>query len=114
MRDILARSTDPFFREFPVEFVNAHVAPERVGSVRHHEDASDLHLTVDYPEDLELARTIYAALHNDSGPFDVDTMVSWIRANPEVLGRIKQLARNAEYRAKKVVHDRKDSPQGEH
>ena len=114
LRDIISSSTDPFFREFPVEFVNAHITPERIGSVRHHEDASDLHLTVDYPEDLEVARSIYAALHKDSGHFDIDTMVSWIRANPEVLSQIEKLARNAEYRAKKVVHDRKGSSQGGH
>ena len=113
LEQIVETSDDPFYREFPVQFVDAHVAPERIGGVRYHEDASDLHLTVDYPEDLELAREIYAALHRGECPFDVQTLVSWIRANPAVLAKIERLARNADYQAKKAAHDKETKARGE-
>ena len=101
---ILEGSADPFHREFPVEYVNAHVPPERVGGVRHHEDVSELEITVDYPEDLAFARAVFAALDQEDVVFGVDALVGWMRSEAGRAARPEELARNADYHAKKAAH----------
>lgn len=104
LRAIVAASEDPFFREFPLDYVDKHVPPERVGGVRYHEDVSQVHLTVDYAADLALAQQIYAALDRPGEAFDVDAIVRWVRSHPDAYEASEALARNAEYEAKKSDH----------
>ena len=101
---ILEGSDDPFYREFPVEFVNREIAPERVGGVRYAEDVSSLHITVDYPEDLEFARALYGALDHPHAIFDVGALVAWMRSDAGMAARPGGLARNSDYLSKKAAH----------
>ena len=103
LAEILAGSDDPFHREFPVEYVNSHVPPERVSGIRYHEDVSDLQVTVDYPEDLTFARAAFAALDHGEGPFGVDELVTWLRSDAGRAASTDGLTRNADYHAKKAA-----------
>ena len=44
----------------------------------------DIRLTVDYPEDLILCRRIYDALHREGELIDVEAIIDFIDAHPEV------------------------------
>jgi len=114
LAEILTGSDDPFHREFPVEYVNSHLPPERIGGIRHHEDVSELQLTVDYPEDLTFARVAFAALDRDDGVFSVDELVTWLRSDAGRAATTDGLARNADYHAKKAAQGgtQPDSDQG--
>jgi spore coat polysaccharide biosynthesis protein SpsF len=42
-------------------------------------------LTIDYPEDYELVRRIFEALHREGAPpFGLDEIVAYLEAHPEV------------------------------
>jgi len=101
---IMAGSEDPFHREFPVEYVNSRVPPERVGGIRHHEDVSELQVTVDYPEDLAMARAAFSALDRPDRVFSVGELVTWMRSDAGRAARTDGLSRNADYQAKKAEH----------
>lgn len=107
---ILEGSADPFYREFPVEFVNREVERSRVGGLRHHTDVSDLQLTVDYPEDLTFARAAFAALDRPNDIFTVDELVAWMTSDAGRAAVPEGLARNADYLTKKAAHQ--GPPQG--
>ena len=101
---ILEGSNDPFFREFPVEFVNQRIDDAQIGSYRYHSDASELHITVDYPEDLTFARAIFAALDRSDRIFGVDELVEWMTSDAGRAAKPEGLARNADYLSKKAAH----------
>ncbi|MBD89412.1 MAG: hypothetical protein CL940_03685 [Deltaproteobacteria bacterium] len=76
------RSTDhPFLREMPFEFVREHAPELELAFVRHDEDLSDVHLTVDYPEDLERFRAMLTDLERADRPPDFADAVAWLRAH---------------------------------
>ncbi len=58
-------------------------------SVLAESDDSDVRLTVDYPADLEVVRTIYEALDLGDRVLPYQDVVQWLRAHPEV-GRQNQ------------------------
>ncbi len=88
---------DPRQREFPVEYVRG---TGRRWQVMHYgSDLSKLHLTVDYPEDLEAARAIYDALAAGGRGPGLDDLIALLRGAPELLGRFAQGERNIEYKA---------------
>ncbi len=94
---IRTRTDAAFHREFPFEFIRAHREDFSVGVVRCEEDHSQYHLTVDYPQDLALARTIYERLEGLAEPFDFHHVVDIIEADPALLEPIARLERNIEY-----------------
>ena len=103
--DWLARlasvETDPFFREFPMEYVMAN--PDRVRSRVFHsqEDHSHIQLTVDYPEDLAAANELYEALYRPGQAFTFARLLGVLRAQPRLLQRFSGAARNEEYLRKR-------------
>ena len=107
---ILTGSTDPFYREFPVEYVNREVSADRVGGIRHHSDVSELQITVDYPEDLTFARAVFSALDRPEHIFSVDELVTWMTSDAGRAAVPEGLARNADYLTKKAAHQA--PPQG--
>ncbi len=94
---IRERTDTPFHREFPFEFIREHPEDFSVGVVRCEADYSRYHLTVDYPQDLALARTIYQRLERLADPFDFRHVVRIIEADPALLEPIARLERNIEY-----------------
>lgn len=102
-RETLARivegTTDPRYREFPVEFVRDHVATLPMGLLQTFADLSAMHLTVDYPEDLEAARRICAALGPLRATAGLRELLALFAAQPELPAAFANAPRNVEYRA---------------
>jgi spore coat polysaccharide biosynthesis protein SpsF len=75
--------TTPFFWEAPGRFRTQNVAWEE------RRDVSRTHrIVVDYPEDLDVVRTVYEALARPDGPpFSVRDVVDFLDANPAVRTR---------------------------
>jgi spore coat polysaccharide biosynthesis protein SpsF len=85
----------PSQREHVTPYITGH--PERFSlhNVRHEEDLSGLRWTVDYAEDVELMRTIYARC--GPGPFGMHQVLAALRADPR-LSEINQChSRNQAY-----------------
>lgn len=55
----------------------------------------DIRLTLDYPEDLILLRTIYEKLGSNGRYFDLDEIIGFLDANPEI--RLINIHRETEY-----------------
>jgi spore coat polysaccharide biosynthesis protein SpsF (cytidylyltransferase family) len=87
---------DPKLREFPSEFVTRSDA--RVELLQLDSDLSALHLTVDYPADLEAARAIYAILEQRRLGPDLDSLRSLLAEQPELAEGFADAPRNIEYR----------------
>jgi len=70
--------TIPFFFDHPNQFSILRVpAPEQVRR-------PDLALTVDYPEDLELVRSIFRALRKEGDYFPLARAIQFLDENPEI------------------------------
>lgn len=94
LTEILRDTADPFFREFPFEYVGSVSERLQVVSKRSDADLSQVNLTVDYPEDLALARELYRRLPAGFGYRDIMEILREIDARP-------QMPRNIEYLQKK-------------
>ncbi|CAK0758276.1 spore coat polysaccharide biosynthesis protein SpsF [Gammaproteobacteria bacterium] len=103
LEHLCAATTDPFYREFPFEWVMAHHAELRMGTLRLDEDWSHIHLTVDYPEDLALIREVYQALHHPGTAFGWREAVAWLAQQPKLALGVAGLARNPEYHQKSAA-----------
>ena len=95
---ILQETDQSFLREFPMEFVREHADSMEVCFVRNDEDLSDVHLTIDYPEDLERFRRMLADLEIGSHRPDFRAAVAWLETN--ALHDVAHV-RNADYTAKR-------------
>lgn len=66
---------DPFYREFPAEYVAAHRDELSADWLTADRPYPDVDLTVDYPEDLQMVRGIYERLYDPGRPFSLaDTL----------------------------------------
>ena len=45
----------------------------------------DWRLTIDYPEDFELVRTILEGIYNDNQPYSMDELIEFVEQHPELL-----------------------------
>jgi spore coat polysaccharide biosynthesis protein SpsF (cytidylyltransferase family) len=99
--DRLATVTDPFYQEFPEDYLRDHASDIRIGELRHHADDSDIYVTVDYAQDLEVVRRIYERLYRPDAAFGFGEIVTLLRQHPELDTREGSLARNIEYVARK-------------
>ncbi|WP_439817252.1 cytidylyltransferase domain-containing protein [Zavarzinia sp. CC-PAN008] len=100
-RLITATAADPRLREFPFEWVRRQ--PDvRIAAEDWPQDLSSLHLTVDYPADLEAARAIVRRLvERGAGP-SLGELVALLRDEPHLADGFAQAARNIEYKAWKA------------
>ena len=87
--------TDPQAREFPARTVLADDGA-RSGVLHLPRDLSQLHLTVDYPEDLEAARRIAGLLLERGDPVGLDALLAAVEAAG---ASFADAPRNVEYRA---------------
>ncbi|MCH2132781.1 MAG: NTP transferase domain-containing protein [Phycisphaerales bacterium] len=100
---IRTESDDPFYREFPADYLQANTSSFAVGSVEADADYSKFNLTIDYPEDLELARAIYDRLEHGkdmAAAADFHPIVDLLEQEPVLLALDQGQARNAEYLSK--------------
>lgn len=95
---IAAETDHPFLREVPIEFVREHASDLQVEFLTHDEDLSDVHLTVDYPEDLERFRAMLIALESNDELVDFRDAVVWVRRH---LSEDVAHARDADYTEKR-------------
>ena len=94
---IRKETNDPFFREYPMEYIYANQQSFRAVYVKHDIDLSDIHWTVDYREDFELITTIFVELYSKHRVFTMKHILDLIDKHPELRERNKGLKRNIEY-----------------
>lgn len=94
-------TTDPFFREFPAEYVQKHHERLRTALICCDQPLSHLYVTVDYPEDLEAVRQIYARIYDSDKPFGYRDLARLLAAEPALGVGLGQLSRNIEYHQKR-------------
>lgn len=103
LAEIDAKTDDPFYREFPCEYVKAkdHFIK---GEFRCDNDYSDLFVTVDYAKDLELIRHLFADLQKPDRAFNYQEIITWFETQDQNLAEVSALPRNIEYYEKKQQH----------
>lgn len=99
LRDAAA---DPFYREFPFEWVAAKTSGVRIHRLSAPRDDSDIALTVDYESDYERVAAVFDALHVEGKPLGYDELIAYCRLHPEVGQSAPDLARNPDYFEKKA------------
>lgn len=97
LKDFLDKEKDPFYREFPADYVFKNEDIYRIKVVSYLSEFKDFYLTVDYPEDLELTKNIYEALYPQNDSFTFKEVIQFLIDNPEQLEGIKSLGRNIDY-----------------
>lgn len=103
---VLARmraTDDPFYREFPEDFLRDYAAEFRLGALRHEDDCSDVYVTVDYRADFDTICAVFEHLYVPERAFGFEEVVTLLRQHPEIDVRNTPLARNIEYIAKKKL-----------
>ncbi len=93
---IHASTQDPFYREFPVEYIKAH-SEIKMEKVVYHKDTSDIKLTVDYPGDLEAVARLIEEMSRAGQELTVDSMVRFCGLHGEIFESTRGLPRNIEY-----------------
>lgn len=101
---IRAESEDPFFREFPADYLQANESQFSIGYVEAESDYSRFNLSVDYPDDLKLARTLHTLLEQataQGASTDFRSVVRLLENDPVLFALDQGQCRNAEYHAKR-------------
>ncbi len=96
----------PSHREHVTLFI--HRQPKRftIGSMENEEDFSHYRWTVDEPEDFEVVRKIYEALHQQPNQFTMKNILDFLAQHPDISEINKMFSRN-EGLAKSLVQDKK-------
>lgn len=91
-------------REHVTPYIYNHPDRFRIAQVKHSEDLSSLRWTLDYPEDLEFTRAVYARL--DCGVvFGMSEILALLNAEPALREMNRGFLRNAGY-LKSLAEDR--------
>jgi spore coat polysaccharide biosynthesis protein SpsF (cytidylyltransferase family) len=99
LQQMNAEVADMKLREFPYEYIkrNPHL---RTAIYQGPSPAlSSLYVTIDYPEDLDAARLLYAALGKLDNPMKLESLLSVVEGNPLILKMFSTKGRNIEYKA---------------
>lgn len=97
LETILINTKDPFFREYPFEYVYAFEKSFKTYYAKNKKNLSSIHLTVDYQQDFELISKIFEKLSKKDEIFHLDDIVNLINKNPELQSLNIDLKRNIEY-----------------
>jgi len=98
LEKIFNSTEDPFYREFPIEFIKDDPDLKMINS-SHDSDVSDIKFTVDYPLDAEIVAKIIADLAiDDNNPPKLDDIVKYCRENAALFDKSRDLPRNVEYK----------------
>jgi spore coat polysaccharide biosynthesis protein SpsF (cytidylyltransferase family) len=87
-------ATAPSDREHVTLFVRRQPERFRVGLYPSEIDLSNLRLTVDEPQDLELVKRIYEALYPRNATFTTDDILYLLKTQPELLTLNRRIRRN--------------------
>lgn len=85
----------PSEREHVAPFMENRADQFRIGVLQAERDYTHLRLTVDHPEDLELVRTIYAALYPVKPAFTFADVLAFLAERPELAASNRHYVRNA-------------------
>lgn len=97
---IASDEQDPRLREFPFEYARSEHNKQGLVIIPYESSLADLHLTVDYPEDLEAARQILAALGARGGTsVPLADVLALLARQPELAAAFSSSPRNIEYKA---------------
>lgn len=102
---------DPFYREYPFEYVYKHGDLFKTLFDKNKDNLSHIHLTVDYEEDFKIITQIYESLYVKNSNFDLNDILYLIQEKPDMLNSNKNLKRNIEYREQKKTRE-KDEKHG--
>ncbi|RLB81971.1 MAG: hypothetical protein DRH15_06365 [Deltaproteobacteria bacterium] len=94
---IWKETNDPFFREYPFEYIYGSQNSFKTVYVKNDRDLSDIHLTVDYIEDFELITKIFMKLYSKHRVFNMENILDLIDKHPDLRDINKGLKRNIEY-----------------
>lgn len=89
---------DAFYREYPFEYIYANHGSFKTLYDKSETDLSNIDLTVDYIEDIELVTEIFKNLHSDNKTFHLEEILKLMESHPELMALNQGLARNIEYR----------------
>jgi spore coat polysaccharide biosynthesis protein SpsF len=96
-------SNDPFFREFPIEYVKK--SGMKLLNVENPEDLSSFGLTIDYEADRQLAERIFEELEKKYPNWSLANLFEVCRAHSDWFETNKQLGRNIDYKEKMNRHN---------
>lgn len=96
LRSMTLETEDPFFREFPIEFIKRNDTYKMI-NVSFGKDASKIKLTVDYDKDIMLVEKIMKDLAVSGSVANVYEVISYCELNPDIFDGTKDLPRNIEY-----------------
>lgn len=89
---------DPFYREYPFEFIYANKDEFKTLFVTHDTDLSGINLTVDYQADLDLVTSIFTEYQDRGFVFGLEEILKFLEAHPELMESVRELRRNIEYK----------------
>ena len=98
LEQIWKETNNPFFREYPFEYIYANQNSFRAIYAKNDRDLSDIHWTVDYIEDFELIKFFFVKLYSKHKVFNMKNILDLIDKHPELREVNKELRRNIEYK----------------
>lgn len=101
---IFDSSNDPFFREFPSEFIKKD-SSMKLHSVKHSEDLSAITLTIDYEADRVLSEKIYAELEAKYPDWSLADLIKVCKEHAEWFRNNQKLGRNIDFKEKMNQHN---------
>lgn len=75
----------PLYREWLTVYICEHPKEFRIYNMTNKKDLSPVRLTVDYKEDLQLVRKIFAALGKNGRVFSLDQIMDYLDKRPQLL-----------------------------
>ncbi|NQT90392.1 MAG: glycosyltransferase family protein [Candidatus Omnitrophica bacterium] len=88
---------DPFRREWFTTLIFENPKDYRIACFENDRDLSDIRLTVDYEEDLELVRYVYDKLYSKDRCFLLEDIIKLREQDPEIFEINKKYGRNLQY-----------------
>jgi spore coat polysaccharide biosynthesis protein SpsF (cytidylyltransferase family) len=97
---------NPAQREFPIEFVKTQTDGfkfryfhlNEMPNLKSERISSDLHLTIDYPDDLKAAETILKKMTPQNQVFTFVMLSQFVSENPQLFNLFSKEQRNIEYK----------------
>lgn len=78
-------SKKPSDREHVVFFISHQPERYSIYQMNYERDLSKYRLTLDYPEDYEVIKSVFEALYPNNPDFSMDDIICWLEKHPEIL-----------------------------
>lgn len=98
LKKIWEKTNDPFYREYPFEYIYAHENSFKTFYDKNDVNLSHINLTVDYIQDFELITKIFEELYKKDLFFQLKDILEFLNKYPEFGEQNKDLKRNIEYK----------------